>query len=296
MGAMGRIDWRHLTNYPAVRSALVVVGFILIGLTPLVGPIPGPGGIIVLAAGLSLVLRYSAWAKRYYVRFKRRHPKKGDWTDWGLRRPSAKRRQERLKAEQEAVAAMGQLTLGDDLPNGAGNEGRSCEGGHFNSDFRGKSDEAHLPAEQSRAQAPARLPGPDGDRRRPQDSGRAPGAGPQDLVGVAGNRLSSLTRRADFLAANRGRRAPMPGFVLLVRPRDDGDSAIRLGITVTRKIGGAVVRNRMKRRFRSLARDLLPEQGIAGADHVLIGRQGGIERDFGLLRSELEKALAKLKR
>jgi ribonuclease P protein component len=88
----------------------------------------------------------------------------------------------------------------------------------------------------------------------------------------------------------------MPGFVLLVRPREDGDPAIRVGITVTRKIGGAVVRNRMKRRFRSLARDLLPDSGIAGADHVLIGRQGGIERDFGLLRAELEKALVKLKR
>jgi ribonuclease P protein component len=293
---MGRIDWRHLTNYPAVRSALVVLGFILIGLTPVVGPIPGPGGIIVFAAGLSLVLRYSAWAKRVYVRFKRRHPKKGDWTDWGLRRASAKRRQERLKAEQEAVAAMGQLTLADDLPNGTADEGRSAMGGPFNSDFpnssfQGKSDEAHLPAEQSRAQAPARLPGPDGDRRRPQGSGRAPGAGPQDPL-----RLSSLTRRADFVAANRGRRAPMPGFVLLVRPREDGDPAIRLGITVTKKIGGAVVRNRMKRRFRVLARDLLPGNGIAGADHVLIGRQGGIERDFALLKSELQTALAKLKR
>ena len=86
----------------------------------------------------------------------------------------------------------------------------------------------------------------------------------------------------------------MPGFVLLVRPRDDGDLAIRLGITVTRKIGGAVVRNRMKRRFRSLAREILPEKGVPGADHVLIGRQGGIERDFTLLRSELEKALSRV--
>lgn len=98
------------------------------------------------------------------------------------------------------------------------------------------------------------------------------------------------------MAANRGRRAPMPGFVLLVRPREDGDAGIRFGITVTRKIGGAVVRNRMKRRFRVLVRDLLPKKGIAGADHVLIGRQGGIERDFKLLRSELETALAKLRR
>ena len=88
----------------------------------------------------------------------------------------------------------------------------------------------------------------------------------------------------------------MPGFVLLVRPRDDGDPSIRLGITVTKKIGGAVVRNRMKRRFRALAREILPARGVPGADHVLIGRQGGLERDFALLRSELESALAKLRR
>jgi len=88
----------------------------------------------------------------------------------------------------------------------------------------------------------------------------------------------------------------MPGFVLLVRPRGDDSADMRLGITVTKKIGNAVVRNRMKRRFRALARDLLPIDGVAGADHVLIGRAGGVERDFGDLRRELSKALAKVKR
>jgi len=86
----------------------------------------------------------------------------------------------------------------------------------------------------------------------------------------------------------------MPGFVLLVRPRGDEDEAIRLGITVTKKIGNAVVRNRMKRRFRALAREVLPEGGVRGADHVLIGRSGGVERDFGALRQDLLKALHKL--
>ena len=85
----------------------------------------------------------------------------------------------------------------------------------------------------------------------------------------------------------------MPGFVLLVRPRGDDDPVIRLGITVTKKIGNAVIRNRMKRRFRALARELFPQAGIAGADHVLIGRAGGIERDFAELRAELGKALGK---
>lgn len=86
----------------------------------------------------------------------------------------------------------------------------------------------------------------------------------------------------------------MPGFVLLVRPRGDGSSAMRVGYTVTKKIGNAVVRNRMKRRFRALAAELLPAGGVAGADHVLIGRAGGVERDFALLRTELGKALRKV--
>lgn len=71
---------------------------------------------------------------------------------------------------------------------------------------------------------------------------------------------------------------------------------MRLGITVTRKIGGAVVRNRMRRRFRELARKVLPQKGIAGADHVLIGRAGGVERDFAQLARDLEAALGRVAR
>ena len=82
--------------------------------------------------------------------------------------------------------------------------------------------------------------------------------------------------------------------MLLVNPGAAPDGVIRYGVTVTKKIGGAVVRNRMKRRFRALLRELLPVAGIAGADHVLIGREGGIERDFGLLREELSAALVKV--
>jgi ribonuclease P protein component len=153
------------------------------------------------------------------------------------------------------------------------------------------SDEAHLSAEQSRARAPARLPVADGDPGRAQCDPRAPRTRPQVAVGLNPPSFGILGRRADFLAANSGKRVAMPGFVLLVKDRQDGDPAMRIGFTVTKKIGGAVVRNRMKRRFRALAREMLPERGIAGADHVLIGRAGGVERDFSALRQELGKAL-----
>jgi len=153
------------------------------------------------------------------------------------------------------------------------------------------SDEAHLPAEQSGPQAAARVPGPHGDGRRTQGAEFPPRARPQEA-----QRLATIKKRADFLAANSGRRAPTPGFILLVRERKDADPAMRVGFTVTKKIGGAVVRNRMKRRLRALAREIVPAKGFAGADHVMIGRAGGIERDYALLRSELAGALDKLRR
>ena len=103
-----------------------------------------------------------------------------------------------------------------------------------------------------------------------------------------------MTARADFLAANRGLRVPMPGFVLLARPNDG--RGIRYGITVTKKIGNAVVRNRMKRRFRELLWAQLPRHGLPDHDHVLIGREGGIERDYATLSEELVTALGRAAR
>lgn len=100
-----------------------------------------------------------------------------------------------------------------------------------------------------------------------------------------------MTRRADFLAANRGLRVARSGFVLLANP--NAGQGLRLGITVTKKIGNAVVRNRMKRRFRALAREILPLHGLPDTDHVLIGRDGGVERDYAVLRGELVAALGR---
>ncbi len=103
-----------------------------------------------------------------------------------------------------------------------------------------------------------------------------------------------ITKRADFLAANRGKRFARPGFVLLVHDRNNDDQAIRLGITITNKVGNAVVRNRMRRRFRALMREMLPGLGKPGSDHILIGRGDAIEMDFDRLRSDLHKAFARV--
>lgn len=79
--------------------------------------------------------------------------------------------------------------------------------------------------------------------------------------------------------------------MLLVRNRNDGDPLKRVGYTVSRKVGNAVTRNRMKRRFRAVAREIIPAHGYSGSDHVMIGRAAGIEREFSVLRSDLVRAL-----
>ncbi|MCQ8240283.1 ribonuclease P protein component [Rhizosaccharibacter radicis] len=102
-----------------------------------------------------------------------------------------------------------------------------------------------------------------------------------------------LKRRAEFLrVAAKGSKAPMPGLVLQALSRHDEEPA-RLGFTVTKKVGNAVVRNRTKRRLREAARLLLAERPLRGVDLVLIGRDGTRSRPFPALIDDIARALRK---
>jgi ribonuclease P protein component len=109
-------------------------------------------------------------------------------------------------------------------------------------------------------------------------------------------KVSRLIKRADFLRLARGRKFVAGGLVLQVAktPEHGGDNEVRLGFTVTKKIGNAVVRNRAKRRLREVARAVLPLYGTPGHDYVLIGRDATLTRPFTSLIDDLKQALRKV--
>ena len=88
-----RDRWRKVFDIPVVEWALFVLGVLLIVAGLLLAPLPGPGGIFLIAPGAALILKTSMWAKRHYVRLKRWQPTAGKLADRALRRPSAKRRE-----------------------------------------------------------------------------------------------------------------------------------------------------------------------------------------------------------
>ena len=102
-----------------------------------------------------------------------------------------------------------------------------------------------------------------------------------------------LTERPEFLrAASAGKKAAVGGVVLQALARGD-QGPLRLGFTVTKKVGNAVVRNHTRRRLREAARLLLRETPVVGADLVLIGRDKTRSRRFTLLIEDLRQALAR---
>ncbi len=103
-----------------------------------------------------------------------------------------------------------------------------------------------------------------------------------------------MKRRAEFLrVANKGQKAPSSGLVLQALARGD-EAPARLGFTVTKKVGNAVIRNRTRRRLREAARAVLKTTDVQGFDLVLIGRDSTRGRRFALLIEDFRRALVKL--
>ena len=107
-------------------------------------------------------------------------------------------------------------------------------------------------------------------------------------------KIERMTSRPQFLAAAKGVSQARGAVVVQKLDRADGDPIVRVGFTATRKVGGAVVRNRAKRRLREAARALIPLHGAPGADYVLIARMGTTARSWDRLLDDVKSALTRL--
>ncbi len=110
--------------------------------------------------------------------------------------------------------------------------------------------------------------------------------------------LSTLKKRSEFLRVRGGPRWSTPAFVLEARPRPAAaeEAGARFGFTVSKKVGGAVIRNRVRRRLRALVAALDPALVKPDFDYVLIARPGAENRGYRDLEADLDQALSRVHR
>ena len=107
--------------------------------------------------------------------------------------------------------------------------------------------------------------------------------------------MNRLTKRADFLAARDGLRVHSGTFLLQARDRKDS-RVPRVGLTVTKKAGNAVERNRIRRRLKAAVKDVGLRQARSGFDYVLIARRPALTSPFSVLADDLARAIARMHR
>ena len=105
--------------------------------------------------------------------------------------------------------------------------------------------------------------------------------------------MERLRQRADFLAAASGRKIATAAFVLQARVRA-ATGPVRVGFTVSKKVGTAVERNRVRRRLKDLIKRAAEGRLLCGHDYVLVGRRAALQRPFDRMVEELESALRRL--
>ena len=105
--------------------------------------------------------------------------------------------------------------------------------------------------------------------------------------------MQRLRHRADFLAAATAAKIATRAFILQMRDRHD-DGPARVGFTVSRKVGNAVERNRVRRRLREVVRQASGDVTCPGHDYVLVGRRAGLNAPFGGLLEDFKAALQRL--
>ena len=118
--------------------------------------------------------------------------------------------------------------------------------------------------------------------------------------GRAGQLPGRLTKRAEFQRVSRGRRAPVETFTLQSRRREEAgkeaDSGARVGLTVTKSVGGAVERNRVRRRLKEALRAAAPLEAESDHDYVLMARREALGRRFAALVDDVHTAFRAARR
>lgn len=115
-------------------------------------------------------------------------------------------------------------------------------------------------------------------------------------------KVGRLTRRPQFLAVAGARRKwATPGLILQARAHDErqhpnkGEEPVRIGLTASKKVGGAVERNRARRRLRAALAEVLAPNAAPGHDFVLVARAETVRRPYADLKADLTQALKRLK-